>query len=1345
MLTIEHAFLFDIILGESFGRMWHGGPLPQADEAEIPPTLLCDGGQLAALRQAARQGDARINRALEGLKSKAGPLLDLANPTVTAKPHPPEGAGPHDYCSLAKYWWPDETGAFRCRDGEVNPETFSERYDFTRLETLAESVFLLSLCAYFDADHDARWGRKAADMLRTWFLDPATRQTPHFRFSQIVPGTKRLRFQGLIDARRLIYVCESIQLLDHCRALSAGEMEEYRAWFGELVDWIENSEHGKQAALARNNIGYWIDLQRIVYARFIGDESLAESVVTKSVVPRLVQESTSDGRLDQELSRAKPHDYVAFTLMALAELDLAGVKSGLDLAELSAAEGRNFEAVFEWFNHAIESNQLQDRALALAGLLQTDLLAADAAGDARSAGTPAGHDKSAADAPRHPVDPVEPAAFGTFLDATNILFYLRGVVAIIHRKLARSEKLRRELEMEYSAQQKIVSFVRTSERNAIAGIRQMNSQVERLLREKAAQQKAFEEDLRKAKKKLGIVQKDLRSAVEWQQHSWFTKAVHRWRPPSSAKKQRPSFGRRLAASFRKRKAALLLFFRRVPPGNAQPRHLALESTSPKDSRERTPGSSVEPTDPSGAGNPKIGQGTPSSPAVALSSWQPPAPGPEDESSEVEDTFVLYRIIGNDLYPRHAEGQSITNLRFILENEPSLPACEKRWVINRIVDPSRESAVISLLEEHQHEYLRIPFVPDEYAQIAMDYEIFPEEDFLFSEKYESLGETEKSRVQMQLRRLKNNYVMNNNGARNAALLDGRDRARWILPFDGNCFFTSAAWKELRDSVGSLRHLKYFAVPMARVTDNTLLLSPDFSPPALEEPQLIFRSDAGEMFDARHPYGRRPKVELFWRLGIPGPWDKWPDHPWDLPRSETSPDAGRFGCAGWVARLDSGKHGLEQADAASFKNRGQMRATSVIVTLDQLDEALIQRRSDPSALRSYDEGLLEAAAESHASNTGSPDKLILELIARAEQALQRGPQSVTHKTTLPPSCDPHDYWHPAPYWWPDPGSPDGLPYIWKDGERVPGTKLFDDLSDRYDRSRLQRMFDDSTCLALAYRISERKDFAEHAARLVRTWFIDPTTRMNPHLRYAQVRRGHQNDEGSKSGVIETKDFYFFLDAVRILEAGAFLSSSELDSFRSWLREFQDWLVTSGLGRAEMASLNNHGVLYDLQLGAIAAYLGDHATVADVIRRAQGRVLHHFTDDGRQPHELARTDAAHYCAFNLQSWVNLADLIHRSGGDLWNFQTSGGRSIRLGLDWFLPFHQNKEWPYEQMNDFNWNRLVPLMHSRPRCWRGAEMKQVPQAHEVEACFNPHDGIKPFWALGLLDHVPSQPFIKSP
>ncbi len=302
-----------------------------------------------------------------------------------------------------------------------------------------------------------------------------------------------------------------------------------------------------------------------------------------------------------------------------------------------------------------------------------------------------------------------------------------------------------------------------------------------------------------------------------------------------------------------------------------------------------------------------------------------------------DTFVLYRIIGNDLPPRHASGQSLANLRFVLAHEPPLPGCEKRWIVNRITDPALEAATLAVLSEHGQPFLHLPFAAAEYAAIGLDHGCLPRPDFLASHRFARLSRKKKNRLLCAVYRPKNLYVMNNNGARNAALADGRARAKWVLPFDGNCSFTTAAWERLVADVTARPWLKYFAVPMARLLDNHALEAAAFSPPANEEPQLLFRRDAAECFNPAFPYGRRPKVELFWRLGIPGRWDDWTECAWDQPRRPLSPEAYQFGVAGWVARLFSGMPQLEVPALRGPGKRGLARQEAILAMLAELDRA------------------------------------------------------------------------------------------------------------------------------------------------------------------------------------------------------------------------------------------------------------------------------------------------------------------------------------------------------------------------------------------------------------------------
>jgi hypothetical protein len=284
-------------------------------------------------------------------------------------------------------------------------------------------------------------------------------------------------------------------------------------------------------------------------------------------------------------------------------------------------------------------------------------------------------------------------------------------------------------------------------------------------------------------------------------------------------------------------------------------------------------------------------------------------------------------------------------------------------------------MINLLEQHQKPYLRIPFHAEEYKKIGWDMNCLPDPGFLYSADFSALKEQERNRLIAALYRLKNNYVMNNNGARNVALHHGKDKAKWVLPWDGNCFLTKAAWDQMHADIMASPHLKYFAVPMTRVLDNASLLDSGFAPDPAEEPQLIFRQDAAEVFNEDFCYSRRPKVELFWRLGIPGKWDRWKDDPWDQARRPFSPEAGQFGTAGWVARLFSGEASLEQGSKESFHKRGTFRLRSVLSTLHEADVRMADMTNQ--SFTSCDSHVLDQRQYSNLTGT---DPLLSELISK-----------------------------------------------------------------------------------------------------------------------------------------------------------------------------------------------------------------------------------------------------------------------------------------------------------------------------------------------------------------------------
>ena len=105
----------------------------------------------------------------------------------------------------------------------------------------------------------------------------------------------------------------------------------------------------------------------------------------------------------------------------------------------------------------------------------------------------------------------------------------------------------------------------------------------------------------------------------------------------------------------------------------------------------------------------------------------------------------------------------------------------------------------LLEEHGYgadAIIDIPFDWEAYAKVEFNFKDFPSPDYFETVAFSSLASETKNMAIDHLYHDKNIYAINNNGARNAALHDGKKTgARWILPFDGNCYITQDVYDKL----------------------------------------------------------------------------------------------------------------------------------------------------------------------------------------------------------------------------------------------------------------------------------------------------------------------------------------------------------------------------------------------------------------------------------------------------------------------------------------------------------------------------------------------------------------------
>jgi Alginate lyase len=315
------------------------------------------------------------------------------------------------------------------------------------------------------------------------------------------------------------------------------------------------------------------------------------------------------------------------------------------------------------------------------------------------------------------------------------------------------------------------------------------------------------------------------------------------------------------------------------------------------------------------------------------------------------------------------------------------------------------------------------------------------------------------------------------------------------------------------------------------------------------------------------------------------------------------------------------------------------------------------------------------------------VLTKLRERADRELKTKPLTVVNKPKAPPSGDKHDYVSMAPYFWPDPKKKDGLPYIRRDGQVNPER-------EKYDAPLLKKMAQAVSTLALAYYLTGEERYARHAAELLRVWFLDAKTRMNPNLNYAQFIRGV--NQGRGIGIIDTVALLQVVDAIGMLEGARSWTRADQTGMKKWFRDYLKWMRSSKGGKEEAAAANNHGSWYDVQVATYALFVGEARELVKRFLEASKakRITRQIEPDGRQPLELKRTKPFDYSQVNLRALFALATLGDRVGVDLWHFETKDGRGIRKALDWLIPYATGeKKWQYKQITRLRGGSLAPLL----------------------------------------------------
>ena len=322
--------------------------------------------------------------------------------------------------------------------------------------------------------------------------------------------------------------------------------------------------------------------------------------------------------------------------------------------------------------------------------------------------------------------------------------------------------------------------------------------------------------------------------------------------------------------------------------------------------------------------------------------------------------------------------------------------------------------------------------------------------------------------------------------------------------------------------------------------------------------------------------------------------------------------------------------------------------------------------------------------------------------AKRALTEKVEPVTSKTSTPPSGDKHDYMSQAPYFWKNPDTANGLPYIRRDGERNPEIKNYP------DHDLMDKMVVTVERLSVGYFVTHKPEYAARAAEILRMWFLDPKTRMNPNLEFAQAIPGLNTGRGI--GIIETRGLTRVVDSIGLLAGSQSWSKSDQAGLEDWFSRYLAWMMESKNGKNESAAKNNHGTHYDVQAACFALFVHKDDLAKKILEAAkEKRIESQIRPDGQQPLELERTKSWSYSVMNLDGMVNLAQLGDHVGLDLWSYQNSKTGGIRRAILFLAPFaREPKKWPHKQIEPLEPQGYYKIVGRAGRKYKDAEIQKI-------------------------------------
>ena len=236
---------------------------------------------------------------------------------------------PHEYYTEAPYYWPNPdnpTGPYLREDGKSNPARVVA--DQNSLNSMCDAVFSLGVASFL-LDNPV-YGKRAAMVIHTWFINPKTRMIPDLDYAQSIPGVNNGRGSGVVDGRSLVRAIQGMEFLEQTSNWDVKDQAAVHKWFEDYLHWLLNSKNATDEQKSGNNHASWWAAQVAAAASYLDDaknQQVAFTFYKDHLLPRQILPNGS-----------APHEEVRARSLRLSSLNLEAFATICRIAQVRGKE-----------------------------------------------------------------------------------------------------------------------------------------------------------------------------------------------------------------------------------------------------------------------------------------------------------------------------------------------------------------------------------------------------------------------------------------------------------------------------------------------------------------------------------------------------------------------------------------------------------------------------------------------------------------------------------------------------------------------------------------------------------------------------------------------------------------------------------------------------------------------------------------------------------------------------------------------------------------------------------------------------------------------------------------------